>query len=358
MDEMDLVKQLKDVSPLRPEAYERARATLGTAMAQSTTVPKPELVVRTNPKPRKRFPWARVGIGTVGAVAAAVAVVSITPGLQPPPAPIEPTTQSPVVDSRLVTLAAAVKASGASLPGDASLVIRTQTTPDKTPYVTYNLYTDSGEVYVTDTGSQLSGAIARKDNLAEATDTRVMAAARQAASGDLDKAREQMVNATPNRWGLGLSPAEAQKAWDEAQIERRLILLEKGVANPSLLPRPTGKALQDGINNSLWTNTLHALAVGAANPEVRAGVLRLISTIADVTVEKSTTDGQPTLILTAGPALFEGDGEHILTINADTGLPIRSEIKPAPGQKDPLPPSIETYKSSRVTVADIVAGKF
>jgi hypothetical protein len=357
MDEMDLVKQLKDVPPLRDEAYERARATLRTAM-----VSRPELVAAagTTPKPRKRFPWARVGIGTVGAVAAAVAVavVSTTSGLQLPPAPTESAPQSPKVDSRLVTLAADVKASGASLPGDASLVIRTQTTPDKTPYVTYNLYTDSGEVYVTDTGSQLSGAVARKDNLAEATDTRVMAAARQAASGDLDKAREQMVNATPNRWGLGLSPAEAQKAWDDAQIERRLILLEKGVANPSLLPRPTGKALQDGIDNSLWTNTLHALDVGAANPEVRAGVLRLISTITDVTVEKSTTDGQPSLILTAGPALFQGDGEHILTIHADTGLPIRSEIKPAPGQKDPLPPSIETYKSSRVAVADIVVGRF
>jgi hypothetical protein len=354
MDEMDLVKQLKDVPPLRPEAYERARETLGTAMAQSTTVSTPEPA----PKPRNRFPWARVGIGTAGAVAAAVAVVSVTSGLQPPPAPTESTTQSPVVESRLVTLAGEVKASSGSLPGDASLVISTTTLPSRPPYVLYSLYTDTGEVYATDTASQLSAAIARHDNLAEATDTRVTAAARDAASGDLDKARDQMVNATPNPFGLGLSPAEAQKVWDEAQAERLRILREKGVANPTPLPRPTGKALQDGINNHLWTNSLHALAVAAANPEVRAGVLRLISTITDVTVEKSTTDGQPTLTLTAGPALFQGDGEHTLTINADTGLPIHSEFKPVPGQEDPIPSSVTTYESSRVTVADIVAGKF
>ena len=61
-----------------------------------------------------------------------------------------------MVDSRLVTLAADVKASSAPLPGDASLVIRTQTRPSGAPYVTYNLYTDSGEIYATDTRDQLA----------------------------------------------------------------------------------------------------------------------------------------------------------------------------------------------------------
>ena len=35
VDEMDLVGQLKAAAPLRPEAYERARATLGAAMVQA-----------------------------------------------------------------------------------------------------------------------------------------------------------------------------------------------------------------------------------------------------------------------------------------------------------------------------------
>jgi hypothetical protein len=362
MDEMDLLKQLKDAPSLRPEAYEWARATLGTAMAESG--PKPELVAVASEAParRRRFFWARnsrvgllgkVGIGAIGAVAAAVVVVSVTSAPQPP-APAGPAAQPPGVDVRLVTLAADVKASGGSLQGDASLVIRDTTAPDGKPYVTYNLYTDTGEVYVVDSASDLSGAIARHDNLAEPTDSRVLAAAREAAAGDPGKAREHMVNATPNAWGLGLSPAEAQKVWDEADAERQRLLKEyKGVADPQPRPRPTGKAMENFINNSLWTNSLDALNMGAANSEVRAGVLRLIATIPDVSVTKAATGGQPTLVLTAGSALFGGHSDQVLTINAQTGLPISSVVKSA-DQK----PSQATYKSARVTVADIKAGKF
>lgn len=355
MDEMDLVSRLKDVPPLRPEAYERARATLGAAMAESQAGRAP---VR-----KERFSWTRnlrvgglgkVGIGVIGAAAVAVAAVAIVPADSSAPQSV-----APVVDSRLVTLASDVKASSGSLPGDASLVIRTQSAPTGAPYVTYNLYTDSGEIYVTDTRDQLPGAIDRHDNLADAWHSSVLAAARFAATGDLTEARKQMVNASDNAWGLGLSPAEAQEVWDESETKLRQVLQEKGVVDPPHRPRPTGKALEDGINNTLWTNALGALDSGAANPEVRAGVLRLISTIPDVTVTTSTTNGQPSLILTAGSALFSGDGEHVLTINADTGLPISSEFKPAPGQTpDATPPSLETFESSRVTVADVKAGTF
>lgn len=362
MEDLDLVRQLKDVPPLRPEAYERARATLGTAIIESGTerAPVPSSASGwRNRFSRRRTPrvgvLGKVGIGVAGAVAAALAVVAIDPSTVQTPAPDGSTSAAPAVDSRLVTLAADVKASGGSLPGDASLVVRNTTAPDGSPYVTYNLYTDKGEVYVTETGRALAGAIARGDNLADPTDSRVMAAAREAASGDLGKAKEHMVNATPNSWGLGLSPAEAQKVWDKAQAELLPLLQQKGVANPQPRPRPTGKALEDGINNALWTNSLNALTKGAANPEVRAGVLRLISTIPDVAVTKSTAGGQPSLVLTAGSALFGGHGEHVLTVNAETGLPIRSEGKAAPGEKQP---PVATYKSSRVTVADIVAGKF
>jgi hypothetical protein len=116
MDEMDLLKQLKDVPSLRPEAYERARATLGTAMAEAG--PKPELVAAAGEAPARaeRFFWARnsrvgllgkVGIGAIGAVAAAVVVVSVTSAPQPP-APAGSAAQPAGVDARLVTLAADV----------------------------------------------------------------------------------------------------------------------------------------------------------------------------------------------------------------------------------------------------------
>jgi hypothetical protein len=355
MDEMDMVKHLKDASPLRPEAYERARATLGTAMATSE---RPEVVAA--PARKKRFTWTRnfrVGVGVIGVAAAAAAVVSVTSALQAPP-PAEPTaqSQSPVVESRLVTLAADVKASGGSLAGDASLVIRTTTAPDGKPYVTYNLYTDKGEIFFADDRNALTRAVVRGDNLADSYHSAVIAAARFAASNDLDKARVQMINASRNAWGLGLSPAEAQKVWDKSEAEVMPILKQKGYTGPLPRPRPTGKALEDGINNTLWSNSDSALATGAANPEVRAGVLRLMSTIPDVSVTKTTADGQPALNLTAGSALFAGHSEYVLTINAQTGLPIRSEnTKTAPGEK-PSPAS--TYESSRVQVADIAAGKF
>jgi hypothetical protein len=374
VDEMNLVSQLKDAAPLRPEAYERARTMLGTAIAESGSVRAPERVpaAGTAPVRKGKFSWAgnrrwtfatlrRAGIGAgITAVTAGAALVIVATSTPHSAAPAGSAAQAPAAESRLVSLVAHIKASDASLPGDASLVIRTQTVDDRTPYVTYNLYTDSGDVYVTDTGSALPAAIAHHDNLAEPEDSREVAAARYAAAGDLAKAREQMVNATSNAWGLGLSPAAAQEAWNKAMARTQQILQEKGVTTPPR-PRPTGKALEDGINNSLWTNSVDALARGAENPEVRAGVLRLLATIPEVTVLDSTTGGQPTLTLTAGPALFQGDGEQVLTINATTGLPISSVMKLAPGQEpssDTIPPSVETYQSSRVTLADIEAGRF
>src|ERR1700751_4723838 len=55
----------------------------------------------------------------------------------------------------------------------------------------------------------------------------------------------------------------------------------------------------------------------------RAGVLRLLSTISAVTVNRSTTGGQSTLTLTAGPEVFGGSGEQVLTISASTGMPVK-----------------------------------
>ncbi|GAA5177237.1 hypothetical protein GCM10023322_01490 [Rugosimonospora acidiphila] len=380
VDEMDLLSQVKDVAPLRTEAYERARTSLRAVMAESVTALVPE-APGAAPARKERFSWARnlrgslgilgkAGIGagiTVAAAGVAVVVVATstphsasTSHVAASAGAAGSAAKAPAVGSRLVTLAADVKASGGSLSGDASLVIRTQTADGRKPDVTYNLYTDSGDLYVTDTQRALSSAIAHHANLAEPQNAKEVAAARYAATtGDLAKAREQMVNAIPNAWGLGVSPAEAQQEWDKAMAKLQPKLKANGITSP--LPRPTGKALQDDINNYVWTNSVDALSWGAANPEVRAGVLSLISTIPDVTVADSTTGGQPTLTLTAGPALFQGAGEEVLTINAKTGMPISAVMQLAPGQKPSsgtIPPSSDTFKVSRVTLSDVQAGKF
>ncbi|MFC6080154.1 hypothetical protein [Sphaerisporangium aureirubrum] len=302
---------------------------------------------------------AGIGVG-IGAVAAAAAIGVVAPSTSRPappagaasqaPAAQAPAAQAPAADIKLVSLVTDIKASDDPLTGDASLVVRNQTIDSRPPDVTYNLYTDSGEYYVTDTESALPAAIAGHDNLAEDVNAREVAAARYAATGDLGTARKQMVNATPNPFGLGLSPAEQKEAWEKAMAKDQHIFREKGITPPK---QPTGKALRNLIDNHLWINSVDALARGAANPEIRAGVLNLLSTIPEVTVKDSTTGGRPTLTLTAGAALFGGSAEEVLTIDAKTGMPIRSEVG-APGRK---PSSVTTFEVSRVTLADVEAGK-
>ena len=48
MDEMELVGRMKDTEPLRPEAFEEARAVLRAAMASSGLV---------EPEPVRGAPW-------------------------------------------------------------------------------------------------------------------------------------------------------------------------------------------------------------------------------------------------------------------------------------------------------------
>src|ERR1700722_8195409 len=113
-------------------------------------------------------------------------------------------------------------------------------------------------------------------------------------------------------------------------------------------PGPAGRHRQQSLD------CLHYRAFwGAGDPEIREGVLRLVSTIPEVTVADSTTGGQPTLTITAGPALLGGDGEQVLTISARTGIPVSSVVT-GRGMRT----SVETFQISRVTLADIEAGTF
>jgi hypothetical protein len=122
------------------------------------------------------------------------------------------------------------------------------------------------------------------------------------------------------------------------------------------------------IDNYVWENSEDALIAGAGNPEVRAGVLRLVSVLPGITVTDGTVDGQPTLTLTAGAAEV-GDMEsakanpggagtetpyqEAITINADTGIPLGFVGGP-PGQTTVT----VNYVVTRVNLADIAAGKF
>jgi hypothetical protein len=340
MDEMDLMKKLRDVPSPHPDAYDSARAALHAAMAE----PVPTVV-----RPKRWFSWPKVSVAAVGAAAVAAAVVMGTMGTNAPVS--NPIAVPQVVDSPLMKLASDVKAG--PLSGDSSLVIITKPAPDGSPYVVYTVYTDKGQVFHGDSPKTLQSAATKSDDSASPFDSKVMQAARLAATGDVEKAKIAMVNASPNGLGLGLSPAEQEKAWAQSYEATAKMLREMGKQVPEFKPRPTGKELEDAIGNRLWSNTTYALFIGAANTEIRAGVLKLVATMKDVSVGKAQVDGQSALTLTAGPALQGGESTNVVTINADTGLPIRSEtIAVKDGKR-----MAADYRSSRVNLADIVAGR-
>jgi hypothetical protein len=362
VDETDLVRQALDVTPWHPEAYERARGVLRAAMAESGPRPEAAPVPAAAPVPGGGFSRARnrrrgtlgargkVGIGAgIAAVAAAAAVVLATTSPPQPAAPARSAPPAPAATSKLVTLAALIKASHASLPGNASLVIDKQVNGGKLMQVVYALYTDSGEMYLGSGKKSLMAAVADHANLADGTNAREIAAARYAASGDLATARVRMVNALPNDFFLSF--AARKKIWEQGAAARQALMREKGIKTP--LKMPTGKALQYDIDNDLWTASTIVLSWGAGDPQIREGVLRLLSTLPEVTVANSTTGGQPTLTITAGPALFGGGGNQVLTVNARTGIPI-SSVESGGG----VPTAVETNQVSRVTLAGIEAGKF
>jgi hypothetical protein len=251
-----------------------------------------------------------------------------------------------------MSLAAHITADSGPLPGNASLIIRTQIDGSIPPQVSYNLYVDSGAFYGGGDKKSLMEAVAQHQNMADGINAREVAAARYAVTGNLATARVRMINASPNWLGLGLSPAARKKLREKAMAGERAIFKEKHVKGSP--PPFTAKRAREDADNYLWNNSVDALSAGAGNPQVRAGVLRLLSTISAVTVAHSTTDGQPTLTLTAGPEVFGGHGSQVLTISATTGTPIRSVIDAGTG----VPDSVETYQVSRVTLADIEAGQF
>ncbi|MFV2104494.1 hypothetical protein [Micromonospora sp. LOL_024] len=296
---------------------------------------------------RNRHVFGLAAGGGVAAVAAlALALPMATGSSGTAPAPTGPDNQAgaaspaPAGNTKLVSLAANLTADNASLPGDASLIIekvdaRRGTVPSRTRY---HLYTDSGEYYYTEARNEFPRVIARGENLGNGFHTRGVAAARYAATGDLAKAREQMINSV---YDEGKSPTGAEQ-------DRTDILRQKGVANPSPL---TDEDREKIAANHLWVNSVDVLSAGGGDPKVRAGVLRLISTIPDVTVVDSTTGGQPTLTLTA--RVFGNDTQHVLIINAQNGVPISSKVN-SPETETSF---VRTFKVSRVTVADISAGK-
>jgi hypothetical protein len=363
-DEMDLISELKGAEPLRPEAYQRARAVLRAAMAESGTVrvlgatSTEGTTMETTPVQDKGFTPAaqrrrkigtagRVGIGAgvgVAAAAAAIALVvtsSSTGGAVPAAASVS----APAAGSPLVTLAALVKAETQST-GDAWLVISTQVDGTKTTQVLYALYTDSGAIYSGYSVNGIKYAIAHhQDQMSSGGFAPLVKAAILGAASSPAQGRTTMLEAAGDPL-VGLSPAAQKTVWDKEQAAAQVIIKEKG---GKVKPQPySSRAVQQHFDNRLWTYSTEALSAGDGNALVRQGVLRLLSTISGVSVAPSTTNGKATLTITAGPEVFAGNGSEVLTIDAKTGMLVK-DVSNTPG----IPTAYTTYQSSRVKTAHL-----
>jgi hypothetical protein len=301
---------------------------------------------------RRRDRIARGGIGAGVVAVAAVAAVGVASAVPSAPAGTaqasgaHPTntgastssTGSTDAQPPLVTLAADVAAEPRPT-GDATLVERETGAPGKASINVWDLYTDDGQYFFSQTEAGLPAQVKEDNNQGAGQFGREVAAATYAVTGNLDTAALKMA------WAPDTTPVPA---WLSAQVKNM-----------------SAGGLQ--IDNYVWENCEDALVAGSGNPQVRAGVLRLVSALPDITVTHGTVDGQPTLTLTAGAAELGDVGidkanpkvetgpayQEAITINADTGIPLGFTGGPAGKAAVTV-----TYVVTRVNLSDIAAGKF
>jgi hypothetical protein len=353
VDEMDLLSGLKAAEPMRPRAFEEARAVLLAEMAMEEKGPG------TKTASRRRTRWGTrrtvgfsVGVAGVAAAAAAVALavtavpapsdhaaVSSKPSRQAPPAAVNPV---------LSQLAANITVKQVELPGDATLEIRNQSpTSDAIGDNGVDVYTDDGTYYWAPSKALLPQVIAQHQDVGQGEFKRSIAAALVAANGSVATGRAHMsiANLVPG--------AHSDSTATRAEIEKlKAVAKERHVKYTP--PKPlTPEQKKEQTDNLIWMDSNFALTAAPENPQVRAGVLRILATMPNVTVTRTTTAGQATLRLSdSWPNLAGGDTES-LVINASTGLPIAS-FDSAPGQ----PSAATYYHAARVTLADVAAGRF
>jgi hypothetical protein len=299
-------------------------------------------------RPRRRI-LAVSGTAVAVIAAAAVAVTVIGTSAAPSRPPSGGHAISSARTSPLIQLASYITANAHRQPGDATLMIRTSTSTTGEPSGSYvDLYTDSGAYYGARTESGLPSQIAEHHNLGHGMFAREIAAAIFAANnGNLATAREKMADDPALDSG---SAGSVTAGTSQAAIAKAMDLGIKRAPGQSLAAA-VNAAL---FNNMVWVNSVDALVAGAGNPEVRAGVLRLLSTVPGITVTHATADGQSTLVVTDATRPNNVAYEQTLTLNAHTGNPVEF----TGGAVGKTADFTVTYKVSRVTLAAVVRGKF
>jgi hypothetical protein len=305
---------------------------------------------------RRHDRFTRGGIGAGVVAVAAVAAVGVASAVPSGPAGAgQAGAAHPTTTGKPASATSTARSSDAQHPltklvadlvadppptGDATLVERETGAPGHPSINVWDLYADDGRYFFSRTEAGLPAQVKEDNSQGGGIFAREIAAATYAATGDLDTALLKMA------WAPDTTPVPG---WLSAQL--------KDISAGGLQ-----------IDNYVWEDSEDVLVAGAGNPQVRAGVLRLVSALPGITVTQGTEDGQPTLTLTAGaaevgraggtlksnPKVQTGPAYHeAITINADTGIPLNI----ATGPTGHVTVGI-TYVVTRVTLADIAAGKF
>jgi hypothetical protein len=300
-----------------------------------------ESAPETRTAPRRKGMRRTVGVSaaalvTAAAAAALVATSASTPGKAPAQAaPAAETAGNPIL-TQLVADITPLRAKA----GDATLEIRNQSPTSKTlGGHGIGLYLDDGTYFWGNDKKALRRAVTQKA-AADGEFRTYVAVALYAAKGDLKTARAKMA-------GPSTTPAS-----ERAKTEK-LKAVAKAESKKYVPPKPPTAEQQKQItDNHIWSNATSALIAAPENPQVRAGVLRILATMPKVKVTKTSTAGQPTLTLVdSWPAA--GKIVEKLVINAETGQPVASTSKGSG-----MSPSTEYFHNSRVTLAQVAAGKF
>ncbi|XVV12959.1 hypothetical protein ACQP2X_00975 [Actinoplanes sp. CA-131856] len=295
-------------------------------------------------KPRRTIVWrATAGVGFAAAAIAAVAVATSSGRAQVPapvaaaPKPSTTAAAAPVKEEAPLVQLVSYLSKAEQPQGDATLVLRDQHLANGETVDVWDLFGDNGDLYFAKTRggmpAQVKGHhIQSRDD--KAGQREVVAAAKYAATGDLDKARERMAMAYVPK---------------NARAEQKL--LPPGFVPPA----PTNKNVPAAVkelaqinvtDNRVWNSSMDALQSGAGSPAVRAGVLRLLGQMPEVKVTKSTVGGKAVLVLTANKPV--NPDPETLTVDAVTGLPIKYANTG----------TTVNYTVTRVTLADVAKGKF
>jgi hypothetical protein len=328
---------------------EHLGAALRDLVAEQPFTPDLAAIGQRARQSRRRDRIRRGGIGAGVVAVAAVAAIGVAgafpsgPAVRAQAAGAHPgqaraSARPASVQAPLVRLAAYLAAERRPA-GDATLMERETDVPGHASIKVWDLYADDGRYFFSPTEAGLPAQVRENNNQGGGQFGREVAAAVDAVTGNLDTAALKMA------WAPDTTPVPA---WLSAQVKD----ISAGGTQ---------------LDNYVWEGCEDALIAGAGNPQVRAGVLRLVSALPGIAVTHGVMNGQPALTLTAGAAELGRSGvdpanpkigtgpayQEAITVNASTGIPLQIASGPA-GHVT----GIVSYVVTRVSLAGIAAGRF